>query len=92
MLVDVDILVPLGSITWEAMFIARDSAAWGAPWAAGEVSGLSRRMESTETMEGVFERFGEIMCAESLLPQETMRLAMPRREMKRYENTCSETV
>jgi len=71
MLVDADVLVLLGSITWEAMFMARDWAAWGVLWTAG---GVSRRMESTETMEGVFERFGETMY--SFPPQETMRLAM----------------
>jgi len=70
-LVDVNALVLLGSITWEAMFMARDWAAWGVPWTAGEVS---QRMELTETMEGDFKRFGETMC--SLPPQETMRLAM----------------
>jgi len=36
-------------------------------------------------MEGVFERFAERMC--SLPPQETMQLAMPRREMKRDTRT-----
>ena len=40
-LVDVDILVSLGPITWEVMFMADDLTAWGAPWTAGEVSGLS---------------------------------------------------
>jgi len=71
MLTDVDVLILLGSITCEAMFMARDWAAWGVPWTAGEVS---RRMESTETMEGVLKRFGVTMC--SLPPQETMGVAM----------------
>ena len=40
-LVDAHVLVPLGSITWEATFMVRDWAASGVPWTAGEVSGLS---------------------------------------------------
>ena len=69
--VDVDILVPFGSITWEAVCVGCDSAIRGAPW---EASGLSERMESTEIRDGDFERFGEMMCSSPL--QETMGVAM----------------
>ena len=40
-LVDAHVLVPLGSITWEATFILCGWVASGVPWTAGEVSGLS---------------------------------------------------
>jgi hypothetical protein len=36
-LVDIHVLVLLGPITWEAMFVVRDWAALGVPWTAGEV-------------------------------------------------------
>ena len=38
-LVGTDVMVFLGLITWEEMFIARDPVAWGAPWIAEEVTG-----------------------------------------------------
>ena len=57
--VDVDDLVPFGSIAWEAVCMGCNSAIWGSSWSPGEASGLSERMESTEITEGVFERFGE---------------------------------
>ena len=72
--VDVDVLVPFGSITWEAVWVGCDLAIRGAPWSPKEASSLSERMESTEITEGVFERFGEMMCSSPL--QETMRVAM----------------
>ncbi len=76
MLVDAHFLVPLGSITWEAICLpaARDSASRGTPSTLGEDSGLSVIIESTETIEGDFERLGETMC--SSLLQQTMRVAM----------------
>ena len=76
MLVDAHFLVPLGSITWETICLpaVRDSASRGIPSTLGEDSGLSGIMESTETIEGVFERLGETMY--SSLLQETMRVAM----------------
>ena len=46
-LVGVNVLVLLGSITWDAIFTARDLTTWEAPWTAEEVVGLSQRMEST---------------------------------------------
>jgi len=76
MLADAHFLIPLGSITWEAIYLpaARGSASRGTPSTLGEDSGLSGIMESTETIEGVFERLGETMCSSVL--QETMRVAM----------------
>ena len=71
--VDVDVLVPFGSITWKALWVGCDSAIRGALWSPSEASSLSERMESTEITEGVFKRFGE-MCSSPL--QETMRVAM----------------
>jgi len=54
--VNVDVLVPFGSTTLEAVCVGCGS----------EASGLSGRMESTEITEGVFERFGETMCSSPL--------------------------
>ena len=57
--VDIDVLVPFDSITWEAVFMGCDSAIaaiWGASWSPGEGSDLSERMESKEATDGVFER------------------------------------
>jgi len=73
--VHVDVLVSFGSIAWGSVCVCVgcDSAV-GAPWSPGEASGLSEIMESTEIMEGVFERLGETMCPSSL--QEDMRFAM----------------
>jgi hypothetical protein len=59
--VDVDVLIPFGSITWEAVCVGCDSAMQGAPWALREPSNLSERMESKEITEDVSERFGETM-------------------------------
>ena len=75
--VDVDVLVLFGSITWEAVCIGCDSAIVairGAPWSPREASDLSERMESKEITEAVSERFGEMMWSSPL--QETMRFAM----------------
>ena len=72
--VDVDVVVPLGSITWKALYEGCDLAIRGALWSPSEASGLSERMESTEIREGVLERFGEPMCSSP--PQETIRDAM----------------
>ena len=72
--VDVDVPVPFGSITWEAVCVGCDSAMWVVPWLPREPSNLSERMESKEITEDVSERFGEIMWSSSL--QETMRVAM----------------
>jgi len=68
--VDVDVR----STTLETICLGCDSAIQGAPWSLGEASDLSKRMESTEITEGVFERFGETMCSSPF--QETMRVAM----------------
>ena len=73
-MVDVDVLVPFGSTTSEAVCVGCDLA-MGAPWSLGESSDLSERMESTETREGVFERTGETMCS-SPLQETTLRVAM----------------
>jgi hypothetical protein len=73
----VDILVPFGSITWEAVCVGCDSAIVtirGAPWSPREASDLSERLESNEITEDVSERFGETMWSSPL--QETMRFAM----------------
>ena len=62
--VDVDVLVPFGSITWGSVCMGSDSAiaAIGrVPWSISEASGLSERMESKEITEDVSERFGETM-------------------------------
>jgi len=72
--VDVDIVVPFGSITWKALCEGCDSDILGALWSPSEASDLSERMESTEIREGVFERLGEMMCSSPL--QETIRDAM----------------
>jgi len=65
--VHVDVLVLFGSIAWGSVCVCVgcDSAV-GAPWSPEEASGLSERIESTEIMEGVFERFDETMCSSSL--------------------------
>ena len=70
--VDVDVLVPFGSITWEAVCVGCDSAI---PWSLGEAWDLSEGMESMEIREGVLERFGETMCS-SPLQETTLRVAM----------------
>ena len=83
MVVDVDDLVPFGSITWEAVGVGCDSAIvaiLGAPWSPKEASGLSERMESKDITEGVLERFGEMMCSSPL--QETMQFAMRWRDTR----------
>ena len=75
--VSVDVLIPFGSITWEAVCVGCDSAIvaiWGAPWPPREASDLSERIESKEITEDVSERFGEMMWSSP--PQETMRFAM----------------
>jgi len=72
--VDVDVLVPFGSITSEAVCVGCDLAK-GARWSLGESSDLSERMESTEIREGVLERFGETICS-SPLQETTLRVAM----------------
>ena len=72
--VDVDVLIPIGSITWGAVCVGCDSAMRGAPWSPREPSGLSERMESKEITEDVSERFGETMWSSPL--QETMGFAM----------------
>jgi len=72
--VDVDVLVPFGSITWKSLCLGCDSAIWRALWSLSEASGSSERLESTELIEGVLERFGEMMWSSPL--QETMRVAM----------------
>jgi hypothetical protein len=84
MVVDVDDLVPFGSITWEAVtweavFMGCDSATaaiLGAAWSPRMASDLSEseRMESKDMTDDVFERLGETMCSASL--QETMQFAM----------------
>ena len=74
--VNVDVLVPFGSITLEPVCVGCDSIMRGAPKTPREVSNLSERMELTETTDDVFERFGETMCSESSPLQETMRVAM----------------
>ena len=61
MVVDVDVLIPFGSITCEAVCVGCDSAMRGAPWSPREASGLSERMESKDITEGTLERFGEVM-------------------------------
>jgi hypothetical protein len=61
MVVDVNVLVPFGSITWEAVCVGCDSAMRGAPWSPREASGLSESMESMDITEGILERFGEMM-------------------------------
>ena len=66
--------------TLEALCVGCDSAIRGAPWSFGEASDLSERMEPTEITEGVFERFGEMMCSSPL--QETIRVAMRRRDIR----------
>jgi len=68
--VDVDVR----STTLEALCVGCESAIRGAPWSLREASDLSERMESTEITEGIFERFGEMMCSSPL--QETIRVAM----------------
>ena len=81
--VDVDDLVPFGSITWEAVFMGCDSAIAairGASWSPREASDLSERMESKEVTDGVFERFGEMVWSSPL--QETMRVAMRCRDKR----------
>jgi len=70
--VDVDVLVPFGSITWEAVCVGCDSTI---PWSLGEAWDLSEGMESMEIREGVLERFGETMCS-SPLQETTLRVAM----------------
>jgi len=72
--VDVDVLIPFGSVTSEAVCVGCDST-MGAPWSLGEASDLSERMESTEIREGVFERFGKTMCS-SPLQETTLGVAM----------------
>ena len=74
--VDFDVLVLFGSITWKSLCVGCDSAIRGAlrSLSDSKASGLSERMESTELTEGVFEKFGEMMCSSPL--QETMRVAM----------------
>ena len=72
--VDVDVPVPFGSITWEAVCVGCDSAMWGAPWSPREASNLSERMELKEITEDVSEGFGETVWSSPL--QETMRVAM----------------
>ena len=75
--VEVDVLVPFGSTTWEAVCVGCDSTIVvirGAPWSPREASDLLERMESKDITEGVFERLGEAMCSGSL--QETMGVAM----------------
>jgi hypothetical protein len=74
---DVDVLVPFGSITWEAVCMGCDLAIasmWEALWSPREATGLSERMESKDITEDVFERFGETMWSSP--PQETMRFVM----------------
>ena len=78
--VDVDVLVIFGSITWKALCVDCDSAIWEALCPLSEASGLSERLELRDLMEGVFERFGEMMC--SLPLQETMRVAMRSRDKR----------
>ena len=78
MLADVNVSLPLGPIDRELIRLAKDSGG-GAPWKAEVVVWrLCGSTESTETMEGVLERTGETMW--SLSPQETMFLAIGRRE------------
>jgi hypothetical protein len=75
--VDVDVLVPFGSIAWEAISLGCDSAIVairGAPWSPREASDLSERMESKDITEGVLERLGETMWSSPL--QETIGVAM----------------
>ena len=75
----VDVMIPFGSITWEAICVGCDSAIvaiWGAPWSPREASNLSESMESKEVTDGVFERFGESMSWRSSQLQETIRFAM----------------
>ena len=77
MVVEVDVLVPSGLITWEAVCMGCDSAIvaiWGAPWSPRDASGLSDGMESKDITEDVSERCGETMWSSP--PQETMRFAM----------------
>ena len=74
---EVDVLVSFGSITWEAVSVGCDStivAIRGAPWSPRQASDLSERMESRDITEGIFERLGEAVCSGPL--QETMRVAM----------------
>ena len=75
MAIAVDVLIPFGSITWEAVCVGCESAIvaiWGGPWPPREASGLSERMESKEVTEGVFIRFGETMSLCSSPLQETI--------------------
>jgi hypothetical protein len=74
-LADVNVSLPLGSTDRELIRLAKDSEA-GTPWKAEVVVRLC--MESIETMEDALETTGETML--SLLPQETMWLAIRRRE------------
>ena len=77
MVADVDVLVPFGPITWEAVCVGCDLAIVairGAPWSPREASDLSERMESKEITEDVSERFGETTWSSPL--QETVQFAM----------------
>ena len=78
MLADVNVSLPLGPIDRELIRLAKGSGG-GAPWKAEVVVWrLCGSTESTETMEGALERTGETMW--SLSPQETIFLAIGRRE------------
>ena len=72
--VDVNVLVPFGSIAWEAVCVGCNSTMRG-PRSPGKTSDLSEKMESKE-VTGLFERFGETMSRCSSPLQETMRFAM----------------
>jgi len=68
-----DVLVPLGPITRELICLTHGWSARGVFW---EFDSFSGSVESTETMEGAFERLGERAVTCSLPPQETIRVAM----------------
>ena len=77
--VDVDVLVPFGSINWKVVCIGCDSAIAAkrvAHWSPREASDLLERKESNEITEDVSERFGEMMWPSPLPGEETMRFAM----------------
>ena len=83
MVVDVDDLVPFGSITWEAVCVGCDSAIVairGALRSLRDASDLSERMESKDITEGVLERFGETIWSSPL--QETMGFVMRWRDTR----------
>jgi hypothetical protein len=64
--VEVEVSIPFGSTTWEAVCVGCDSAMREALSSAKEATGtdLSERMDSMEWREithGIFERSGETM-------------------------------